>query len=48
MEKTLIMGKRHTLKFIKNTIFFGFSYDKPKLYLVFFCFIIELDFHKSK
>lgn len=48
MEKTLIRRNRVTLKFIKNTVFFGFSYDKPDLYIAFLCFIVEFNFRKAK
>ena len=48
MEKTLIRRSRVTLKFIKNTIFFGFSYDKPDLYIAFLCFIVEINFAKRR
>jgi hypothetical protein len=48
MEKTLIRSKTLTLKFIKNTVLFGISYDKPDLYIAFLCFIVEFNFRKVK
>jgi hypothetical protein len=48
MEKTLISNNFMCLKFIKNTILFGISYDRPHLYIAFFCFLIEIDFARSK
>jgi len=48
MEKTLIRGKRFHLKFIKNTVLFGISYDKPELFIAFLCFIVEFNFRKAK
>jgi hypothetical protein len=44
MEKTLIRRKNYSLKFIKNTVLFGISYDKPNLFIAFLCFIIEIEF----
>jgi hypothetical protein len=44
MEKTLLRRKNYSLKFIKNTVLFGISYDKPNLFIAFICFIIEIDF----
>ena len=48
MERTLIRRKSYSLKLIKNTVLFGFSYDKPQLFIAFICFVIEIDFTKSK
>ena len=48
MEKTLISTKRFSLKFIKNTLLFGISYDKPDLFIAFLCFVIELDFSTTR
>jgi hypothetical protein len=48
MEKTLIRGKRIHLKFIKNTVLFGISYDKPELFIAFLCFVAEIRFYKRK
>lgn len=48
MEKTLIRSKSVTLKFIKNTVLFGISYDKPDLYIAFLCFIVEVNLRKSR
>ena len=46
MEKTLIRRKKFSLKFIKNTVLFGISYDKPNLFIAFLCLIIEIEFSK--
>lgn len=48
MEKTLIRRKTFSLKFIKNTVLFGISYDKPDLFIAFLCFIIEINFSNSR
>jgi hypothetical protein len=48
MEKTLIRGKRFHLKFIKNTVLFGISYDKPDLFIAFLCFVAEITFSKRR
>ena len=42
MEKTLIRTKSFSLKFIKNTVLFGISFDKPDLFIAFVCFIVEI------
>jgi hypothetical protein len=47
MEKTLIRRPNFSLKLIKNTVLFGFSYDKPQLFLAFICFVIEIDFSRK-
>jgi hypothetical protein len=43
MEKTIIRRKNYSLKLIKNTVLFGFSYDKPNLFIAFICLVIEID-----
>lgn len=43
MEKTLIRTKTFSLKFIKNTVLFGISFDKPDLFIAFLCFIVEIN-----
>lgn len=48
MEKTLIRRKTFSLKFIKNTVLFGISYDEPDFYIAFLCFVIEINFSKKK
>jgi hypothetical protein len=48
MEKTLIKSNRITLKFMKNTVLFGISYDKPDLYIACLFFVVEIKLHKSK
>ena len=48
MEKTLIRSNRVTLKFIKNTVIFGISYDRPDLYIAFLCFVVEFNFRRAK
>ena len=48
MEKTLIRSKVFTLKFIKNTVLFGFSSDGPDFYIAFLCFVMEFNFRKAK
>jgi hypothetical protein len=48
MEKTLFSNKFVSLKFVKNTILFGISYDRPQLFIVVLCFIVEFNFAKAK
>lgn len=48
MEKNLFSNSFMCLKFIKNTILFGISYDRPQLFIAFFCFIVEFNFARSK
>lgn len=48
MEKTLIRSNRVTLKFIKNTVLFGISYDKPDLYIAFLFFVLEIKLHRRR
>ena len=48
MEKTLIRSNRVTLKFIKNTVIFGISYDRPDLYIAFLCFVVEINTYKRR
>lgn len=36
------------LKFIKHTVLFGFSYDKPQLFIAFLFFIVEINFARAK
>ena len=48
MEKDLFRNKFMCLKFIKNTVLFGISYDRPQLFIAFLCFIVEFNFAKAK
>jgi hypothetical protein len=48
MEKTLIRSKPFTLKFMKNTVLFGISYDKPDLYIAFLFFVAEIKLRRNK
>lgn len=48
MEKTLIKSNHVTIKFIKNTVLFGISYDKPDLFIAFLCFVAEIRFYKRR
>lgn len=48
MEKTLIRGRKFRLKFIKNTVLFGISYDKPDLFIAFLFFVAEITFSKRR
>ena len=48
MEKTLIRRKNFSLKFIKNTVLFGISFDNPQLFIALLCFIVEIDFSAPK
>ena len=48
MEKTLFYYKSVSIKYIKKTFMIGISFDKPDLYIVLGCFIIEVNFRKAK
>ena len=48
MEKKLFSNKFMCIKYIKHTVLFGISYDRPQLFVAFLCFIMELNFAKAK